>query len=153
MSSTYTIARDIDIAAPPTTVHPYLADFHQWVHWSPWENIDPELQREYTGAERGVGAEYAWTGNKKAGAGSMTITGDAADRVEVRVLFSRPMKATNDVVFTLDPSGDTTKVTWSMTGAHTLFSRVGTALGFFDKLLGKDFEKGLAALKVAAESA
>ncbi|GAB18968.1 hypothetical protein GOEFS_071_00120 [Gordonia effusa NBRC 100432] len=153
MSSTYTITRDIDVVASPADIHPYLTDFRQWVRWSPWENVDPDLQREYSGADGGVGAEYAWTGNKKAGAGSMTITGDTPNRVEVRLVFSRPMKATNDVVFTLDSSGNTTKVTWSMTGAHTLFSRVGTALGFFDKVLGKDFDKGLTALKSVAESA
>lgn len=152
MSATYTIKRSITIDATPAQIHPHLVDFRRWVDWSPWEGLDPDLTREYTGAERGVGAEYAWSGNRKAGAGSMTITGDSAKRVDVRLIFSRPMKATNNVVFTLAATGSSTEVTWSMTGEHSLFSRVGTALGFFDKMLGKDFESGLAALKATVES-
>ncbi|NMO00506.1 SRPBCC family protein [Gordonia sp. TBRC 11910] len=153
MSPTYTITRSTEIAAQPAQIHPYLNDFRQWVHWSPWEGVDADLKREYSGADRGVGARYAWTGNRKAGAGSMEITADAAERVDVRLVFSRPMKATNDVVFTLVSSGAGTRVTWAMTGPHSLFSRVGSALGFFDRLLGKDFEKGLASLKNVVEAA
>lgn len=153
MSATYTIERSITIDAAPGRIHPYLVDFRRWIDWSPWEGLDPELKRNYTGADHGVGAEYAWSGNRKAGAGTMTITGNSPRRVDVRLIFSRPMKATNNVVFTLAATGETTAVTWSMTGEHSLFSRVGTALGFFDKMLGKDFEKGLSALKATVESA
>ncbi len=103
---------------------------------------------------RGVGAKYAWSGNKKAGRGAMEITRvDAPREVEVRLDFEKPMKATNTVTFELvPPQGEATRVTWVMVGKQTLFSRVGGLFGFFDKMLGKDFEKGLAQLKAVSES-
>ncbi len=102
----------------------------------------------------GVGAKYAWSGNKKAGRGAMEITRvDAPREVEVRLDFEKPMKATNTVTFELTPpQGEATRVAWVMVGKHTLFSRIGGLFGFFEKMLGKDFEKGLAQLKAVSES-
>jgi hypothetical protein len=153
MSDTFRITRSITVEAPPTAVLAQLTDFRQWVHWSPWEQVDPGMSREYSGAESGVGAKYAWSGNKKAGRGAMEITRvDEPREVEVRLDFEKPMKTTNTVTFELVPEGRSTRVIWTMVGKHTLFSRVGGALGFLDKLLGRDFEKGLNQLKAVSES-
>ncbi|OCH80123.1 SRPBCC family protein [Gordonia sp. UCD-TK1] len=153
MSDTFRIVRSITVDAPPSAVLPYLTDFHQWVHWSPWEDVDPDLSREYSGAESGVGAKYAWSRNKKAGRGAMEIIRiDEPREVEVRLDFEKPMKATNTVTFELAPEGQATRVSWTMVGAQTLFSRVAGFFGIFDKMLGKDFEKGLAQLKTVSES-
>ncbi|MDS1115830.1 SRPBCC family protein [Gordonia westfalica] len=153
MADTFTFTRSIVVDAPPAAILPYLTDFRQWVHWSPWEGLDPDLHREYSGAESGVGAKYAWSGNKKAGRGAMEITRvDAPREVEVRLDFEKPMKATNTVTFELTPQGEATRVAWVMVGKHTLFSRIGGLFGFFEKMLGKDFEKGLAQLKAVSES-
>src|SRR4051794_33134823 len=73
--SDFELSRSTSIQAPVGTLHALVDDFHEWVAWSPWEGVDPDLQRTYTGPERGVGAAYAWTGNRKAGQGSMEITG------------------------------------------------------------------------------
>jgi uncharacterized protein YndB with AHSA1/START domain len=151
--SSYTVERDTTIAAAPATVYPLLADFHGWQRWSPWEGLDPALQRTYSGPESGPGAVYAWSGNTKAGQGRMEITGAVPnDRVDVDLAFDRPFKSRSAVRFTLRPDGAGTHVTWSMTGPRPLAMRL---LGFvlsMDKLLGKDFEKGLAQLKAAAEA-
>ncbi|MGK8501909.1 SRPBCC family protein, partial [Nocardia asiatica] len=121
-----------------------------WVKWSPWEDLDPQLQRSYSGADSGVGARYAWSGNRKAGAGSMEIIGDADREVGVRLEFLKPMKTTNMVTFTLDPVETGTEVTWRMTGQQTgLMGLIGKVIPM-DKLVGKDFEKGLARLQEAA---
>ncbi|WP_055475845.1 SRPBCC family protein [Gordonia sp. HS-NH1] len=153
MSDTFRITRSLTVDAPPDAVLPYLTDFRQWVHWSPWEGVDPDMAREYSGAESGVGAKYAWSGNRKAGRGAMEITRvDEPREVEVRLEFEKPMKTTNTVTFELVPQGQATRVSWTMVGAQTMFSRVAGFFGIFDRMLGKDFEKGLSQLKAVTES-
>jgi uncharacterized protein YndB with AHSA1/START domain len=152
-SDTFTVERSARINAPPTRVYARIADFRQWAQWSPWEDIDPALQRTYSGAESGLGAVYAWSGSRKAGQGRMEIT-EAAEPSLVRIdlVFEKPWKARNDTSFTIRPEGSGSQVTWSMTGQKTLMTK---AMGIFksmDKFLGPDFEKGLARLKATAES-
>lgn len=148
----YTITRTETIAALPERIYPLIVDLHEWRRWSPWEGLDDGLDRDYSGAESGVGARYAWSGNRKAGKGTMEITEvTEPTRVAVAVAFEKPMKSTSTSVFTLAPRGAETEVTWTMTGPHSLFSRMAAPLGIFDKMLGKDFEKGLTALKSEAE--
>ncbi|TWG97346.1 polyketide cyclase/dehydrase/lipid transport protein [Nocardioides sp. J9] len=136
------------IQASPETVHALVDDFHQWVKWSPWEGLDPDLQRTYDG--EGVGATYAWSGNKKAGQGRMTFTSITPAQVVVALEFLKPFRAENTVTFDLTPVDGGTRVAWTMSGER---NAVMSAMGrlFFDKAIGKDFEKGLAALKRAAE--
>ncbi|UDY24970.1 SRPBCC family protein [Nocardioides sp. Kera G14] len=136
---------DADIAA----VHALINDFRQWPQWSPWEKIDPALTRSYDGPDAGTGAHYAWEG-KKAGSGTMTITLSTADAIAIDLEFVKPFKASNKVIFTLRPTGPATEVTWTMSGERNL---AFTVLGklFFDRAIGKDFDKGLADLKAAAE--
>jgi Polyketide cyclase / dehydrase and lipid transport len=144
----FSSTRTILVDAPPSSILPLLADFRAWVQWSPWEGLDPDLQRTYIG--EGVGASYAWSGNNKAGQGSMTMTGIAPDRVDVDLVFEKPFKATNQVVFELEPRGEQTEVAWSMTGErNVVFALMGKL--YFDKAIRKDFDKGLAALKSAVE--
>ena len=146
--------RRTTIAAPPERVHGLIDDFHAWRQWSPWEDVDPELRREYSGAESGVGAHYAWEGNRKAGKGNMEIVGSTPERIDVRLAFEKPWKATNTVVFTLVPEGEgATEVTWRMSGTQRGFAALFGNLVSMDRMVGKDFEKGLARMKVAAESA
>jgi hypothetical protein len=150
--SAYTVVRSIEVAAEPATVHALVDGFRQWTAWSPWEDLDPELERSYTGPETGVGAHYAWRGNRKAGAGSMEITGTAPDRVDVKLVFLKPFSSTSDVAFTFEPSATGTTVTWQMAGEQTgLWAVVGRLMPM-DRLIGKDFEKGLARLKAVAEA-
>ena len=150
----FEVVRSTTIAAPPERVHGLIDDFHAWRQWSPWEDVDPALRREYGGAESGVGARYAWEGNRKAGKGSMEIVGSAPERIDVRLSFEKPWKATNSVAFTLAPAGDqTTEVTWRMTGRNTGFAALFSKVFSMDRMLGSDFEKGLARMKSAAEAA
>lgn len=148
----FELARSTPVQAPPATVHALIDDFREWVVWSPWEGTDPDLQRSYTGPERGVGAAYAWTGNRKAGQGRMEITGSTDREIRIRLDFVKPFKASNDVTFTLEPDGASTAVTWRMTGRRSgLMSAMNKVLDF-DKMIGADFIKGLRQLKQHAES-
>ena len=141
--------RSTVIAAPPSTVQGLVADLHAWTKWSPWEGLDPDLKRNYDGPEKGVGARYGWAG-KKSGEGSMVITAAPADRVQLDLDFVKPFKANNKVVFRFEAEGNGTRVTWTMSGARNLLLAVMGAL-LFDRMIGKDFDKGLAKLKGVAE--
>jgi uncharacterized protein YndB with AHSA1/START domain len=150
--STYEVVRSTTIAADPALVHRLVNDFHEWPKWSPWEDLDPDMERTHSGAASGVGAHYAWKGNRKAGEGSMEIRSSTPEQVALTVSFLKPWKATNDIVLSLVPSGDGTDVTWTLRGEHKgLMAVVGKVVPM-DRLVGKDFEKGLARLKATAEA-
>jgi hypothetical protein len=150
--SNFSISRSTTINAPVAVVHGLVDDFHAWQGWSPWEGLDPKLERTYTGPDSGAGAHYAWQGNSKAGSGSMEITGSAPGSIAITLVFLKPWKATNQVEFTFVPVGDATEVTWTMSGAHAGLGKLFALFMSMDKLVGKDFDKGLAALKETAEA-
>ncbi|MEP6762992.1 MAG: SRPBCC family protein [Gemmatimonadaceae bacterium] len=150
--STFSLVRSTTIGASPDRVFPLINDFHKWSDWSPWEKIDPAMKRAFTGPESGVGAAYSWDGNNKAGAGSMQITrSDMPNKVDINLNFTRPFKANNLTEFTTAPSGNSTVVTWKMSGPLDLFGKVFHLFVNMEKMVGTDFEKGLASMKAIAE--
>ena len=108
MSTPYTVTRSTTIHAPVWRVHALVNDFHEWHQWSPWEGLDPQMRRTYSGPAAGVGAAYAWEGNRKAGKGDMTLTGDTPEQVDVDLRFEKPFKQQNRFAFLLTPVDDTT---------------------------------------------
>jgi len=149
--SDFQIHRYVMIKAPPEKVFPLIEDFHRWVEWSPWENIDPDLQRTYSGAPKGEGALYAWEG-KKTGAGRMEIMRTLPPgEVFIKLDFEKPMKAHNSVEIMLEPEGADTRVDWTMKGEHDFMGKLMNLFMNIDRLVGRDFEKGLAQLKAVAE--
>lgn len=148
----YEVSRSTSIAAPIGRVHALINDFHEWEKWSPWEDTDPDMERTYSGPESGVGSRYSWSGNKKAGEGSMEITSDTPGRVGVHLYFVKPFKSESDVDFTLTSVGSGTDVIWRLQSEWKgLMALVGRFMPM-DKWLGTDFEKGLAKLKAVAEN-
>lgn len=141
----------MQVAAPPSVVHDLVDDLHRWTRWSPWEGLDPDLSRTYEGPASGTGARYAWSGNRKAGQGSMEITGSSPTEIRLVVRFVKPFKSTSDTVFSLAPHGDGTEVTWRMTGEQSGLAGLFGKVVSMDRLVGPDFEKGLASLKAVAE--
>ena len=151
-SAEFLVERSTVIDASPDVVQPLLDDFRKWQAWSPWEDIDPDLKRTYSGPDSGVGASYAWEGNRKAGSGQMVITESVpGSKVVLDLTFLKPFKAENVTTFILEPNGAGTTVRWQMTGKNNLFFRIVGVVFPMDKMVGKDFEKGLAQLKAAAE--
>lgn len=152
-ATTYKVERSATIAAAPAVVYGLLVDFHRWPEWSPWEEIDPNMTRTYSGPESGLGATYAWQGNRKAGEGRMEIIeADEPNGLTIKLDFLKPFKAQNTTRFALAATGDGTEVTWTMVGAKTLMTKVMGLVKSMDKMIGPDFEKGLAKLKRAAEA-
>lgn len=153
---TFRIQRSAVIQAPPDEVFALINDFHRWSAWSPYEKKDPTMKRDYRGSASGVGAVYTWDGNKDIGAGSMEIVESTPakvgpSRIGLNIDFVRPFKAHNAIEFTLQPRAGGTEVTWAIHGPSPYPSKL---MGLFldvDRMVGRDFEAGLADLKAVAE--
>lgn len=149
---TFAVRRTITVEAPPERIFPLINDFHQWGSWSPYEHKDPAMKRTYSGTASGVGAVYAWEGNKNVGSGRMEILdAPAPSKIAIKLDFFTPFEAHNTAEFTMLPQGDATRLTWLMHGPAPLISRVMQVFINMDNMVGKDFEIGLANLKRFAE--
>jgi len=151
-SGTLRVQRSISIQAPPERIFPLISDFHQWVHWSPYERKDPEMKRTYEGAANGEGAVYAWNGDKNVGSGRMEILeASAPEKIVIKLDFFTPFEGHNTAEFTMLPQGDGTHVTWLMHGPARFMTRLIQVFMNLDNMIGKDFEAGLANLKTITE--
>jgi hypothetical protein len=152
--SDFSVARSAAINAPAARVFAQVNDFHNWDKWSPWAKIDPSMKQTYEGAPAGQGAIYTWTGNSQVGQGRMTITESRPnEKIHIHLEFMKPFAGVCPTHFTFAPQGNQTLVNWTMTGRHTF---VPKAIGLFinmEKMIGGQFEQGLAQMKSVAESA
>jgi uncharacterized protein YndB with AHSA1/START domain len=152
--STFRVARSAAIAAPPAQVFPQVNDLHNWEAWSPWLKADPAARTSYEGPRAGAGAVFTWSGNGNVGEGRMTITESRPNEViRLRLDFMRPFKSTSTAEFTFRPEGQRTVVTWSMSGENSFPARAIHLFMDMDKMIGGNFEKGLAEMKAVAEGA
>lgn len=148
----FTVSRSTVIKAPPEKIIPLVNDFRQWDRWSPWEKLDPAMQRTFSGPASGTGAVYTWKGNDDVGQGRMEITGQQLpSSVTIKLDFVEPIASSNVTEFVLQPQGENTTVTWNMTGPMPFMTKVITVFMSMDKMVGRDFEKGLAQMKAVAE--
>jgi hypothetical protein len=143
--------RATTIAAPPEKVELLIADFRKWPQWSPWEKLDPNMKRTYSGTASGPGAIYEWSGNSDVGSGRMEIVSATPTDVSIKLDFIEPMATSNLTKFVLAPSGNATNVIWTMDGPMPYLSKLMTVFVSMESLLSKDFEQGLTDLKAAAE--
>jgi carbon monoxide dehydrogenase subunit G len=149
---TLNVQRSASIKAPPDKIFALISDFDQWAAWSPYEKKDPAMKRTRSGASKGKGAVYAWEGNKDVGKGRMEIA-DAQPpaKVTINLDFEKPFAGHNTVVFTIEPKGDLTNVTWAMSGRCAYIAKVIGIFVSMDKMIGDDFAAGLASMKAVAE--
>ena len=152
--STFHVERSAKIAAPPAAVFSLINDFHRWPSWSPWEKLDPNMKREYSGAPAGVGAAYDWSGNDDVGVGSMRITdSQAPTKVAIALEFKQPWQASNQTLFSVAPDAAGSTITWGMDGQSNFMFKAISLFMDMDQMVGKDFEAGLANLARVAEAA
>ena len=152
MADSFVVERTTRISAAPTAVFAHVGDLQKWDDWSPWAAMDPNMAKTYSGETGAVGQHYHWTGNRKVGEGEMTISDiDAPNRVVIDLAFIKPFKSKNVTELMVAPDGDGSEVTWRMTGPHTLMTKFMGIFRSMDKMVGPDFEKGLASLKQLAE--
>jgi hypothetical protein len=147
----FSVERRIVIQAPPEKIQPLVADFHLWAAWSPWEKLDPAMKRTFGGPPAVVGATYGWQGNKDVGSGRMEVKSAAPDKVSIQLDFIEPFEGHNITDFLLAPKDGGTEVRWVMSGPSPFISKLMGVFVSMDSMIGKDFEKGLAQMKAAAE--
>lgn len=149
----FVVRRETSVAAPAESVFDLVNDFHRWSAWSPYEKMDPAMKRAYSGKASGAGAVYEWTGNSKVGAGRMEIFNSASpSRIAIKLDFLKPFEGHNAAEFTMEPAGGATKVVWAMRGSKPFIMKVMSLFLDMDRLIGRDFERGLANIKQIAES-
>jgi len=154
LSNTFQVQRSLRINASPEKIYPLINNMRGMNTWNPFAEADPEIKITYSGPESGKGARYDWTGNSKVGDGNIEITdASAPNRVTLQLNMLKPLEAHNTVVFTLVPNGDGTDVNWAMSGERPFIGKVMDAVFNMDRMVGGQFEKGLAKLKSIAEKA
>lgn len=148
----FEVKRSIVIDASRERIFPLIDDFNAWRTWSPYETKDPNMQRAFSGSPSGKGAVYAWDGNSQVGKGSIEIVDSIPpSQVTIKLDMLKPIEGHNIVNFTLQPQGEGTLVTWAMRGAYPFISRLIGLFMNMDRMIGGDFEAGLARLKAVAE--
>jgi uncharacterized protein YndB with AHSA1/START domain len=150
----YRVKRSATISAPPPVVFAQVNDFHKWEAWSPWAKLDPSARNAFEGAPVGTGAVFTWAGNHKVGEGRMTLTeSHPNDLIRIKLDFIKPFASTATAEFTFKPEGKQTAVTWSISGQKVFVSKAVCMFMNMDKMVGGQFEQGLAQLKSVAEKA
>ena len=152
--SDYRVSRSATIAAAPSAVFPHVNELKKWEPWNPWGKIDPNMKLTYAGPASGVGASYAWVGNREVGEGRATITEIRVNElVQLKLEFFKPMAGVSTAEFSFKPQGGQTEVIWAMTGKNNFIAKAFCMFMNMDKMIGGQFEKGLADLKSVAEAA
>ncbi|MEO5559014.1 MAG: SRPBCC family protein [Dokdonella sp.] len=147
----FRVERATRIKASPDKVFALINDFNRWGSWSPWEKMDPAMQRTFSGAASGEGSVYEWKGNK-VGQGRMEILeSEPSTRITIKLDFVKPFEAHNLTDFKLDPQGDETAVTWTMQGPAPFVTKIMHVFMDMDRMVGKDFAAGLENMKTIAE--
>jgi hypothetical protein len=151
--ATFIVERSVTINATPEKIAPLVNDFHNWEAWSPWAKLDPTMKTTYSGAPSGVGSIYEWEGNSKVGKGRMEIRSVEPNKTTIKLDFLKPFEGHNVADFVFQPEGNTaTRVTWVMYGPQDFFpGKLMSVFTTMDKMIGDDFQRGLANLKAAAE--
>jgi len=150
----YRVERSVLVYAFATDVFSRLNDLRRWADWSPWEGLDPGMSKSFSGPASGIGASYAWwSRNRRVGAGRMTIIESRPDEVvNITLEFLRPFKSVSNTELSLRPDSGATRVTWTMTGTNSFLAKLASLFMNMDRMIGRDFMKGLSTLKSLCEA-
>lgn len=150
----FVVTRSAPISAPAAGIFPHVNNLHNWQAWSPWSKLDPNAKSTFEGATEGVGAILRWDSNSnKVGKGSMEIIESRpSEYIKLKLIFIKPMSATNNSEFNFRANGDQTIVTWSMSGKNSFVGKAMNLIMDCDTMVGDQFEKGLSDLKKVAEN-
>jgi uncharacterized protein YndB with AHSA1/START domain len=149
---TFRVQRSLDINAPADKIFPLINDYRHWGSWSPYENLDPSMQRTFSGAPNGKGSVYEWNGNKNVGRGRMEIIeANPSSKIVIKLDFFSPFEAHNTAEFTMLPKGNATSVTWAMQGPVPYMMKIMHMFMNMDRMCGDQFQQGLTSMKAVAE--
>ena len=150
----YIIKRDVMINAKPESIFPLLNSMKNADTWMPWKESDPQVQNTYSGPEDGIGSVSSWDSPGQMGTGTAEVVGVILNQsVKTKITYTKPMEMSQDSEFILTPKGDSTQMTWVVTGKQPFFGRLISTLILMnmDKYVGGMFEKGLNKLKLIVE--
>ena len=148
----FAIERSVVVSAPAEVIYPKIADLHQWSAWSPYEKLDAQMKKVFNGTPGAAGASYYWSGNAKAGEGTITVRElMPPSKITMQLDMLKPIEGHNVVEFNLEPADGGTRVTWAMRGANSFLSKIIGLFMNMDTMIGTDFDDGLASLKTQAE--
>ena len=151
--SQYRVERSATISTPPDVVFAQVNELRKWEAWSPWAKKDPNAKMTYQGPAEGAGSVMSWDGNKEVGSGRMTILESKPhESVRIKLEFFKPFAGLATASFSFQPQADGTKVTWGMVGESNFLGKAICLVMDMDKMIGGDFEKGLAGMKSVSES-
>jgi hypothetical protein len=150
---TFRVARSVTIQAQPDKLFPMINDMKSFNQWNPYVKKDPNMKGVYSGPAAGPGATYKFEGNKEAGKGSIAVTASTpSSQVVMSLKMTDPVEISNLITFWLQPEGGATRVTWAMDGPVPYLFKIVHLMIDMDKMVGTDFEAGLASLKALAEA-
>ncbi|GMU86990.1 MAG: hypothetical protein AMXMBFR48_22310 [Ignavibacteriales bacterium] len=145
---TFRVERSLMIPAPPEVLHTIVSDFRTWEQWSPWEKLDPNMKKTFSGPVSGPGQIYAWEGNDDVGKGRMEILeSNSFSMLKIKLEFIEPFPVSNTTEFNFTPAEGGTKVVWAMYGESPYISKLFSVFMDMDTMIGKDFDEGLNNLK------
>jgi len=148
----FSVSRSATFAAPAPAVFAQVNELKKWEAWSPWAKKDPRAKQSYGGPAAGAGASRSWGGNKEVGEGRMTIVDSSPNAlVRFKLEFIKPFAATNSAEFSFKEEGGRTALTWSMRGQNNFIGKAMCLVFDMDKMVGGDFEAGLAGIKAILE--
>ncbi|HRP00721.1 MAG TPA: SRPBCC family protein [Flavobacteriales bacterium] len=149
--SNYRVERSTTIAAPPAVVYGYVSHLSSMKEWGPWQAMDKDQVQRIEGTDGTVGATWHWEGDT-VGTGSQKIVSlEPNKNVRCELHFIEPFESISTATYDLEPVGDSTRITWGMEGENTFMGKIMGVFMDMDKMIGPDFEKGLANLKALAE--
>jgi len=151
--STFRISRSATMAAPAAAISPHINELKKWQPWSPWMKLDPNAKSTFEGPAGGKGAAMTWAGNNEVGEGKMTIIESKPNElVRFQLEFYKPMAGVSEAEFTFKPEGEQTTVTWAMSGTNDFIGRAMCLIMDMDKMVGGQFENGLASIKAIVDT-
>lgn len=148
----FRVSRALAMNAAPAAIFPHINNLSAWNAWSPWAKMDPECKTVLEGPAEGVGCILRWDGDKRVGAGSMTITASVPnERVEIQLDFLRPFKGTSHATLALEAQASQTLVTWSMHGRNNFIGKAVSCVMNCEKIVGAQYQKGLENMRAIVE--
>ena len=147
----FTVQRSITIQAAAAKVFALINDLHRWPEWSANEGNASTVRRSYSGAPAGKGAVCEWVGTGSTGKGRIEIIESSPSEIRLQADWAKPFAARNINIFTLEPHGNATRITWALDGQNVFMLKVMTVFVSAYRIMGTHFETGLAGLKAVAE--
>lgn len=150
LPSAFEVRRSVEIAAPEAKVYDLVADPRAWSKWSVWVKRDPKMDMTYAGPPFGQGAKWSWKSASE-GSGTMEFVRVEPNKTIEYTLFFPDYGMKSGGFFRFEPAGKGTRVTWTNAGDVGKNPLKHYLAASMDRLVGPDFEQGLAGLKAVAE--